>query len=474
MNFSSPIFIFIFLPVTWLICALIKRNRAQNIILAVLSLAFYAFGGLVSLPLFLVSVAVYYLAGLILMKQLPCGRTVLILTIVLNLLVLCICKYTDFCILNINRVFSSNLKTLDIILPLAISFYTFQGISYVIDTYRNPENGTRDFFDFLLFMSFFPQLIQGPILRFSDFSPRLYGRKTEPEQTVRGIRRFITGLAKKVIISNSVAVISDRVFGMLSGSVIDWRLAWLAGICYALQIYYDFSGYSDMAVGLAEMFGFSISENFRFPYGAASVREFWRRWHISLSSWFRDYVYIPLGGSRKGKLRTRINRMIVFICTGVWHGANWTFVVWGICHGILSDLEDDGIIPVQKLSKTSAGKVLCRIYTLLSVMLLFVIFRADSIADGWLIIKSMFSFRTVSSGAYMLGSMLTGAACFVILLGMLLAGNLAPRLKAAAAELEERYTAVSVTGTVLSLLLFVLCVFAMSRGGFESFIYAAF
>ena len=475
VNFSSPVFIFIFLPVVWLLCACLKRIEIKNAVLTVTSLIFYAFGGLVHLPLFLAETAICYIAGLILMKEgLKRRKTAASAAVIICIAVLCIYKYTDFAIENINSVFPAALKPLELTLPLAISFYTFQGISYVIDVYRDPQKGTKKFQDLLLFMTFFPQLTQGPILRFSSFEPQLRERESTPEHTVAGIRRFITGLAKKAIIANSLAGISDSIFGNLSGTVIDWRLAWLAGISYALQIYYDFSGYSDMAVGLSSMFGFEIAENFRFPYGASSIREFWRRWHISLSSWFRDYVYIPMGGSRQGKLRTRINRMTVFLLTGIWHGASWTFIVWGILHGILSDLEGDGIIPVEKLSKNSFGRVLCRAYTLLSVMLLFVIFRADTIADGWLVIKSMFAFRGTRTGLYELRSALTGTAVFVMITGILFAGNLAPKLKALIHDAEENNAVLSYAGMVLSLLLFIMCILAISRGGFESFIYAAF
>ena len=475
MTFSSPIFIFLFLPICWLICRGIPGTRGRNLFLSVAGVVFYAFGGLRYVPLFLGSVAVYYFAGRYLMRESAKKRkTVMVTAVVLSLAVLAVYKYADFTVANLNAAFSLALKPTGLLLPLAISFYTFQGISYVIDVYRNPSDGTDSFSELLLFMSFFPQLTQGPILRFRDFAPQLSGRENVPETTVAGVRRFIIGLAKKVILSGTAASVSDRIFALDAGNVLDYRLAWLAGICYALQIYYDFSGYSDMAVGLGQMFGFRIMENFRFPYGAGSVREFWRRWHISLSQWFRDYLYIPLGGNRKGKLRTRLNRMIVFLCTGIWHGANWTFVVWGVCHGILCDLEGDGIIPVERLSKTKVGRMVNRIYTFLAVMLLFVIFRADTLAQGWSLIRSIFLFQSSDSASLLLKQSLTAANCFLLLLGAVLAGNLTPRLREWASVWEERSSAAYICGCLLSIALFILCLLALARGGFESFIYAQF
>lgn len=474
MVFSSPIFIFVFLPLTWLLCRFIKNTRCVNAVLLVMSLVFYAFGDLRYLPLFVLSALVNYLAGRFLMRDTHGRRAILTVAVILNLAVLCFYKYTDFLISNLNTALGTGIPLTKVGLPIAISFFTFQGMSYVIDTYRNPEKGTKSFSKLLLFMAFFPQLVQGPILRFGEFEPQLEQRSITADNTAEGLRRFIPGLAKKVIIAGAAGKIADTVFNSTSGSVLDWRLAWLGGICYAVQIYYDFSGYSDMAFGLARMFGFNITENFNFPYGASSIREFWRKWHISLSNWFRDYLYIPLGGNRKGKLHTELNRMAVFLCTGIWHGANWTFLVWGVCHGILSDFENLGIIPVDKLSKSAAGRVVNRIYTLLSVMLLFVIFRADTLGQGWLIIKSMFSFSCTPTGLYELSSMLTASALLVLALGIILAGNAGRKLRCGFEEYSKRGSIpMAVCGLAL-LALMMLCVFAMSRGGFESFIYAKF
>ena len=247
---------------------------------------------------------------------------------------------------------------------------------------------------------------------------------------------------------------------------------WLGAICYTLQIYYDFSGYSDMAIGIGHMFGFSFRENFRYPYGAVSIKDFWRKWHISLSSWFKEYLYIPLGGNRKGKLRTSLNKMIVFFCTGIWHGANWTFVLWGFGHGLLSSLEDLGVIPAKKLEASRFGRLIGRAYTLLAVMLLFVVFRADSISQALKMIALMFGAGSDAYGAYLFRSLLTPAACAVLLLSVLFAGNLPARLKALLGERET--PAVQILVDLFFLLVYVLCLMSLARGGFNPFIYFQF
>ena len=472
MIFSSPFFVFFFLPAVFLLDRVIPGLQRKNLALAVVSLVFLAFGQLAFVPLFLASVLINYISGLLLIKKEKGRKTVLVITVLLNLGMLAVFKYTDFVISNINSIFSSSLKLSGIALPLGISFFTFQGISYVTDVYRNKEKGTSSFQDLLLFMSFFPQLVQGPILRFEDFAPQITDRTVSTEKTVSGIRRFITGLAKKIIISAAAARIADSVFAMKG--MIDWRLAWLGGICYALQLYYDFSGYSDMAVGLARIFGFGIIENFDYPYSASSVRNFWRRWHISLSTWFRDYLYIPLGGSRKGTGRKYLNRMIVFLCTGIWHGANWTFIIWGLLHGILINLEDSGIIPVDRLENNGFGRIVNRVYTLLAVMLLFVIFRADSISEAFRVIGSMFSFSAAPSGWYEFASLLPAASCLILIIGILFSGGFAPKIRKLSAELENSSNAAYYAGCIFSLILFAICLMAMSRGGFSPFIYTQF
>ena len=472
LSFSSPVFIFFFLPAVFILERMIPGLKSKNIFLAAVSIVFLAFGQLSLVPLFLASVLINYISGLLLIKMNNGRKAVLAGTVLLDIGMLAVFKYSDFIILNINSVFSSSLHLTGIALPLGISFFTFQGISYVADTYRNREKGTGDFMDLLLFMSFFPQFIQGPILRFEDFAPQIICRTVSPEKTVYGIRRFITGLAKKVIISAAAAKVADSIFAMKG--IVDWRLAWLGGICYAVQLYYDFSGYSDMAVGLARIFGFGIIENFDYPYSASSVRNFWRRWHISLSTWFRDYLYIPLGGSREGKGRKYLNRMIVFLCTGIWHGANWTFIIWGLFQGVLINLEDSGIIPVDRLEKNRFGRIFNRVYTLLAVMLLFVIFRAESISEAFRMIRSMFAFSTSKDGWYLFSSLMPAATCVILVTGLIFSGRFAPKLQKSWSDRENSSALAYYAGCLFSLLLFALCLMAMSRGGFTPFIYTQF
>ena len=268
------------------------------------------------------------------------------------------------------------------------------------------------------------------------------------------------------MIADSVGFLADAAYAALSGTP-DSRVMWLGAVCYTLQIYYDFSGYSDMAIGMGRMFGFSIRENFLFPYGAASIREFWRKWHVSLSTWFREYLYIPLGGNRRGRARAALNRFIVFLCTGIWHGANWTFVFWGLAHGLLSSAEDWGLIPVRRLEKSRAGRVLCRIYTMLCVTLLFAIFRADSLSDGFRLIAALFSGSVTAEGSLLLARLLSPAALLTLALAVLLAGNLVPTLR-------ERVKLPEPVADLLSLGLLSLCILCLSRGGFHPFIYFQF
>ena len=452
MVFSSAIFLFAFLPAVFLLDRLGRDLRWKNAVLALASLVFYAFGQLYYVPLFLCSVLINYLAGRLLMSG-GRRRAVLTAAVVLNLGLLAVFKYTDFVLQNLG------LPPAGIILPIGISFYTFQGLSYVIDCYRDPASGTRSFPKLFLYIAFFPQLIAGPIVKYHDIAAQIDARVCDPVRTEQGIRRFILGLAKKLLVADTVGYIADTVF---NGGTGDIRLAWLGAICYTLQIYYDFSGYSDMAIGMGHMFGFQIRENFLHPYGARTIREFWRRWHVSLSSWFREYLYIPLGGNRKGKRRAALNRFLVFLCTGIWHGANWTFVVWGLGHGLLSDLEGLGLIPVDKLEKSRVGRLLCRVYTLLCVTLLFVVFRAESLTAAGAMFAALFAGTVTPMGTILLHRLLNPVSCLILLLAALF--SLGIRRRPLPLPLSR----------VLSLGLLVLSILCLSRGGFHPFIYFQF
>ncbi len=467
MVFSSAIFLFCFLPPVFLLSRLPLGRRWQNLLLAAASLIFYAFGNLRYVPLFLVSVLLNYLAGLLLSGRFQRSRGILAASVALNLGILCVYKYTDFLLQNLSLIPGVSLKPVGLVLPIGISFFTFQGMSYVIDTYRRPESGSRSFPDVLLYISFFPQLIAGPIVRWGDIAEQIQSRSCTPELTWAGVRRFIVGLSKKLLLADAAAVVADAVFSSGTG---DFRAAWLGAVCYTLQIYFDFSGYSDMAIGMGKLFGFSIRENFLFPYTAASIRDFWRRWHISLSTWFREYLYFPLGGSRVSRGRAALNRLLVFFCTGLWHGANWTFVLWGLGHGLLSSLEGSGLIPVSRLEKTPAGRAFCRVYTMLAVCLLFVLFRADTVTQGFSMMAAMFSFRTAPEASALLARLLDPACAVTLLAALLLAGRAGARVHAFLTGDSEH----SLLPAFCCLLLLLLSVMALAQSGFHPFIYFQF
>ncbi len=462
MNFDSAFYLFCFLPVLMLLYAVVRGTKGRNVLLLVCGLVFYSFGSLNGLILLLASAAVNYILGLGLMGSR--GRKgLVILGVAANLAFLGAYKYLDFLLAGVSAWESAGL-----IAPVGISFFTFRSISYLIDTYRDKNAGTKNFFRLLLYISFFPQLMAGPISRFSDFTPQLDSRSCSAESTAEGLRRFVIGLGKKLLISAAMGDIVDEVFAF-GGT--DFSLAWLGAIAYTLQIYFDFSGYSDMAIGMGRVFGFTTAENFDYPYISASVTEFWRRWHISLSSWFRDYLYIPLGGNRKGKVRAAVNKFIVFTLCGLWHGANWTFIIWGAWHGAFSALESLKVINTKRIPKAIG-----HIYTLLVVCLGFVMFRAASVSEGLAMLGAMFggahlpATGAVTAATVLLRRLLDGEGIFMLVLACLCALPLGRKLWL---RLENRGGAQWLSYG-LSLVLFLLCLFRLAAGGFSPFIYFQF
>ena len=431
MVFSSAIFLYVFFPAVFLLYRIVPGIRAKNRLLIVTSLVFYSFGQPQYIVLLLFSVCLNYAAGRLLCSGpfLRCGWIVMAGAIVLNIGILAVFKYLDFALENINALFQSSISLPGIALPIGISFYTFQGLSYVIDVYRDRSMASRSFTKLLLYISFFPQLIAGPIVKYHDVAQMIDNRRTSPELTANGLRRFIIGLSKKLLIANAAGAVADRVFALDAGSL-DMRVAWLGAVCYTLQIYFDFSGYSDMAIGMGRIFGFRFLENFNYPYVSTSIQEFWRRWHISLSSWFRDYLYIPLGGSYCSRARANVNRLIVFFTTGLWHGANWTFVLWGLWHGIFLIFENSGIIPVDKLRGSRAGRVAGHIYTLLVVVLGFTLFRADTLSDAGTMFAAMFGGCNFTPElSQLLHEILTRSNVFWIAAGIILSVDWLPRIR---------------------------------------------
>ena len=392
MLFSSQVFLYFFLPIT-LIVYYLSPKRFRNFILLIASLIFYAWGEPIYILIMLFSTVFDYINGLLIDKfqkknQHRYAKIVLIVSVVGNLAILGFFKYSDFLISNINSLFNSNISLLAIALPIGISFYTFQTMSYTIDVYKQNVKAQKNFISFATYVTLFPQLIAGPIVKYRDVSESLENRKENITDFSEGIKRFIIGLFKKVMIANNAGFIWESIHS-LPYSEISLSLAWIGAICYSLQIYYDFSGYSDMAIGLGKMFGFHFLENFNYPYIAKSITDFWRRWHISLSSWFKEYVYIPLGGSRKTIARTVINLLIVWFLTGLWHGASWNFVVWGLYFGVLLIIEKFVLKKVLDKMPSFIG----HLYTLLFVIISWVIFACPTLEDGLNYISIMFNFN---------------------------------------------------------------------------------
>ncbi|MCR5041944.1 MAG: MBOAT family protein [Clostridia bacterium] len=475
MVFSSVTFLCVFLPVVFALYCVIPGLKAKNILLIAASLVFYAYGEPVYVLLLLASAVYNYFFARVIGASEKAGvkKTALALAVAVNVGVLGVFKYAGFAVGSLNSVTGLSLRVPEIALPIGISFFTFQALSYVIDVYRGQTPYEKNFLNILLYISFFPQLIAGPIVKFHDVNEALSHRTQTLDGVRTGLRRFICGLGKKVLIANVMGQTADAAFGADPGELSS-PLAWLGAACYMLQIYYDFSGYSDMAIGLGRMFGFRFKENFNYPYTALSAQDFWRRWHISMSTWFKEYLYIPLGGNRKGKARTALNKIIVFFCTGLWHGANWTFVVWGLYHGFFLLLEN--YVPFPK----KLPKALGRLYAWAVVCIGFVFFRSDSIGAGAAYIAGMFTgFSSGSAGTALLMKQLTPWFLFIFVLAVLGSAFLekpVARLRAMAygQVSGKAAAAVRVALDVLSLALLVWCLMRLSTQGYNPFIYFQF
>lgn len=384
MLFSSITFLYCFLPCVLLVYFVVP-DRLKNFTLLAASLIFYGWGEPKYLVFMLLSVTQSYIAALLVerFRGKKLAKLALALSAVASLGLLAYCKYADFFIENFNAVTGLSVPLLNIALPVGISFYTFQILSYVVDVYRGDVPAQRNFIDLAMYIAMFPQLIAGPIVRYSDIAGSLKNRKTTLADASEGIRRFSIGLAKKILLANSAALLVSEFKAYNEKTVLFY---WLYALAYMLHIYFDFSGYSDMAIGLGRIFGFRFSENFNYPYISASITEFWRRWHISLGGWFRDYLYIPLGGNRVKPFRHVINILIVWAATGFWHGASWNFVLWGILYAALLLFEKYVLHPKIRFA------VPMHIYTLLFVMLGFVLFDAASVTDAFASFKALFGF----------------------------------------------------------------------------------
>ena len=392
MIFSSTLFLFLFLPAL-LGLYFLSQHRLRNAILVVASLTFYAWGEPKFLKVVLMSLVLNYVLGLVVasVRQGWPSKVAIGAAVALNIGLLGYFKYADFIVENLNHVLASTVPRVSrislpkVALPLGISFFTFHALSYVIDVHRKQTPPQRNPLRLALYILFFPQLIAGPIVRYHEIAHQLERRYTTSAEFARGVERFVMGLGKKILIANIVAEVADAIFD-LGALQLSPGLAWLGAVAYALQIYFDFSGYSDMAIGLALMFGFKFPENFNYPYVAQSITEFWRRWHMPLSRWFRDYLYIPLGGNRQGSARLYANLVTVFLLCGLWHGASWHFVLWGVLHGALLVLERVGLMRLLE----RAGRPLRHAYCLLAVLVTWVFFRANTIEQAFVVLRALF------------------------------------------------------------------------------------
>ena len=464
MLFSSLIFIMVFLPVVFIGSRILHKNRYVNVFLLLASLFFYAWGEPVYVLLMMASIIVNYFAGLLLDRYRKNAKLILVLDLIFNLGLLGFFKYASFGTLVLVNYLHVPMEPLNISLPIGISFFTFQIMSYTIDLYRGKFPVQKNIINLALYISFFPQLIAGPIVRYEDINEQLENRTVTIEKSVAGIERFILGLGKKVIIANTVAEAADRIYAY-DPSRMAASTVWVASILYTLQIYYDFSGYSDMAIGLGKMFGFEFLENFNYPYMSRSISEFWRRWHISLGTWFREYLYIPLGGNRKGKARSYVNLMIVFFLTGFWHGAGFTFIFWGLYHGAFRVIEKLGFSKVLEKCKPLAW-----IYTFFVVNLGWVFFRVGGLKNAFIIASKMFT--PGLTRYYSLGEMMSRRCMIIAVLGILGAGIL--QLIPAKVPAVKKIVTNPVVRYIWCAFVFGVCIMLLASNTYNPFIYFRF
>ncbi len=471
MVFSSLFFLFFFLPCVILVnFILLKQIKFQNFVLMCFSLVFYYWGEQYHIVIMMACILVNYFAGILIFnaKQLYLRKIYLICAITLSVGMLAYFKYFNFFVDNFNWFTKSNINVAKILLPLGISFYTFHALSYVIDVYWRKTKAEYNIINFTCYVSLFPQLVAGPIVRYKDISHSFYRRYITRVGFRNGILRFSFGLGKKILIANTLAVIADRVFS-LPVSELNFALAWLGAIAYMLQIYFDFSGYSDMAIGIGLMLGFRYKENFKFPY-RASIQEFWRRWHISLSSWFRDYVYIPLGGSKKSEVRTYFNLITIFVLCGFWHGANYTFIAWGLFHGLFLVFERTRL----GFSIHALPKIFRHLYVLTVVLFGWVLFRVDHLHEAKTFYHAMV--MPISFNIYPIADLMNSLVILAYLIGIILSVGFNSYLKDYLVKyrlihsilLYKRIT------LVLGIVVLLMSLLPMSNNSYSPFLYFRF
>lgn len=476
MVFSNVVFLFLFLPVVIFVYYLL-RGRARNYWLLIASLFFYAWNKPEFLLILLCSILANYIGGMLISfaSSKSLKRFVMIVTVVVNLGLLFYFKYFNFTIDVINQFFHANLTFAEVVLPIGISFFTFQGLSYVVDVYWGNVDVQKNVFKLGMYISLFPQLVAGPIVRYKDVAAEIDNRSVNLTDFTEGLHRFILGLFKKIIIADTMALTVNTIFSQISSNAVS--VAWFGALAYAFQLFFDFAGYSDMAIGLGRIFGFHFIENFNYPYISKSITEFWRRWHISLSSFFRDYVYIPLGGNRRHVL---LNVAIVFLLTGIWHGAAFSFIAWGIWHGLFSILER--IVRKHRAKSVpkqhSAGVNILHsatqhVYTLLVVLIGWVIFRAPDLNSGIQYLLSMIGLNNPAMPIYKLGFYLNGWIVSAFVLAIFMSTPM-PKMVCEKVKSHMNETVCGICQNVIYLALLFLCILQVASGSYSSFIYFQF
>lgn len=496
MLFSSMIFIWVFLPIVLIINYIFNllfskdrklRFTSKNIFLLIMSLLFYAWGGIYFLGIMLSSICINYLFG-ISIAHFKSERKIirgilLFFDILINLLILIYYKYFNMIvvcieqslvnttdklailngIMNLQRTYELPFK--DVVLPIGISFFTFQAMSYVIDVYREKVSAQKNIFNFGLYVALFPQLIAGPIVKYADVAKEISERNEKLEDFVYGIKRFCYGLAKKVLVANTLASVVDSIWA-LDLTNLGASLSWFAAFCYTLQIYYDFSGYSDMAIGLGRMLGFHFKENFDYPYMEGSITNYWRKWHMSLTSWFKDYVYIPLGGNRHGLFRTCLNIFIIFLLTGIWHGANFTYIIWGILYAIIEIFEK---LWFTKVLDKNKYKFFNWLYMILVLTVLFVVFRANTINDALIYLSQLTSLKS----EYSLFTYLSMKTIIAIVVAILCMGVL-QKIFGNFYKAHKENILIRICDFLLQMALFISSISYIVSGTYNPFIYFQF
>jgi alginate O-acetyltransferase complex protein AlgI len=503
MIFSSVIFLFFFLPLLWTIYYL-SMKRWRNLVLLLASLIFYIWGGRELVFVLLLSILLNYLVGLSFhfidratgggrpgsdfaevneppLNLLRLRKSLLVLGIVLNLILLTFYKYINFLVDNLNQSLAwlhvPSIAFDRVAAPLGISFFTFHALSYLIDTYRRQSSPQRNPLKLALYFAVFPKILAGPILKYRDAENQLGERSETSQALLLAIQRFILGLGKKVLIANPLAIVVDKIFAIPS-SELGFDVAWVGTICFTLQIYFDFSGYTDMAIGLGKVFGFEFPENFNYPYLSQSVQEFWRRWHISLSVWFKDYLYIPLGGNRCSVTRQYCNLIMVFLLCGLWHGASWNFIVWGLWYGLFLVLERMKIGRFLRV----AWRPLRHLYALGVIVIGWVLFRADNLSHAFQYLQAMSGLNGTVSGQYYLAQYVDHELLFTLAVGTVAAQPVATlfrRLTGSFAESPGKLSrsvayGISLAHLALLALLFLLSCAAVAVGTYSPFIYFKF